>query len=113
MSSARKRELGSDNRPFRQHAMAEPEQLGGAADGIGGDCASFLNELLLLDQAAKVLLVHQPACKRFNTALQLQQGEFRRHQFEYHGTVFDLGAQPRDPGRENAAVISSSSAGRE
>ena len=29
MSSARKRELGSDNRPFRQHGMAETEQLGG------------------------------------------------------------------------------------
>src|SRR3954470_6492393 len=76
MSSARKRELGSDNRPFRQHAMAEPEQLGRTADGVGGDCASFLNELLLLDQAAKILLVDQPACKRLNTALQLQQGEF-------------------------------------
>jgi hypothetical protein len=37
--------------------------------------------------------------------LQLQQGEFRRHQFENHGTVFDLGAQPRDSGCENAAVI--------
>ena len=58
MSSARKRELGSDNRSFCQHAMAEPEQLGGAADGLGGDCASFLNELLLLDQAAKVLFVN-------------------------------------------------------
>src|SRR3954447_2706243 len=106
MSSARKRELGSDNRPFRQYAMAEPEQLGGAADGVGGDCASFLNELLLLDQAAKILLVDQPACERLNTALQLQQGEFRRHQFEYHGAIFDLGAQPRDAGGENATVIS-------
>ena len=113
MSSARKRELGSDNRPFRQHGMAETKQLGRAANGVGGDCASFLNELLLLDQAAKVLLVHQPAWKRLNAALQLQQGEFRRHQFEHHGAVFDLGAQPCDPGSENAAVISTSSAGRE
>src|SRR5258705_8476985 len=113
MSSARKWKLGSGDRPFRQYTMAEPEQLGRAADGIGGDCASFLNELLLLDQAAKILLVHQPACKRFNTALQLQQGEFRRHQFEYHGTVFDLGAQPRDSGCENAAVISTHRPGRD
>ena len=66
-------------RPFRQHAVAEAEQLGRAADGLSGDCASLLNELLLLDQAAKILLVHQSACKRFNIALQLQQGEFRRH----------------------------------
>ena len=58
--------------------------LAGRPTGVGGDCASFLNELLLLDQAAKILLVHQPACKRLNTALQLQQGEFRRHQFEHH-----------------------------
>src|SRR5215467_5592829 len=106
MSSTRKRELGSCDCPFRQYAVAEAEQLGGAADGVGGDCASFLNELLLLDQASKILLVHQPACKRLNTALQLQQGEFRRHQFEHDGAVFDLGAQPRDPGGENAAVIS-------
>ncbi len=113
MSSARKRELGSGDRPFRQHAVAKPEQFGGAADRVGGDCASFLNELLLLDEAAKILLVDQPACKRLNTALQLQQGEFRRHQFEYHGAVFDFRAQPRDAGRENAAVVARSSAGRE
>ena len=92
MSSARKRELGSGDRPFRQHGVTEPEKFGGAADGIGSDCASFLNELLLLNQPAKILFVHQPACKRLNAALQLQQGEFRRHQFEHHRTVFDLGA---------------------
>ena len=85
--------------------MAEPEQLGGPSDRLSGDCASFLNELLRFHQAAEVLLVDQPACKRLNTALQLQQGEIGRHQFEHHRTIFDLGAQPRDAGGENAAVV--------
>jgi hypothetical protein len=61
--------------------------------------------LLLFHQATKILLVDQAACKRFNTALQLQQGEFRRHQLEHHRAVFDLGAQPRDSRCENAAMI--------
>ncbi len=88
-----------------RNGVAEAEQLGRPPDGIGGHCASFFNEFLLLDQPAEVLLVDQPACERLNTALQLQQGEFGRHQLEYHRTVFDLGAQPRDAGRENAAMI--------
>ena len=85
--------------------MAELEQLSGPPDCLSGDCASFLNELLLFHQAAEVLLVDQAACKRLNTALQLQQGELRRHQLEHDRTVFDLGAKPGDPGREDAAMI--------
>lgn len=85
--------------------MAEAEQLGRPSDGVGGHCASLFNEFLLLDEPAEVLLVDQPACERFNTALQLQQGELGRHQLEYHRAVFDLGAQPRDPGCEDAAMI--------
>src|SRR5258708_19655427 len=50
-------------------------------------------------------LVEQAACKRLNTALQLQQGELRRHQFEHDRAIFDLGAQSCDSGCENAAMI--------
>ena len=38
-------------------------------------------------------------------ALELQQGEFRRHQLEHHRAIFEFGAQPCDRGRENPSVI--------
>ena len=46
-----------------------------------------------------------PAGDRFDGALQLGQREFARHQFEHHRAVFELGAQSRDRGREDAAVV--------
>ena len=79
MSSARKRKFRAGDGPFGQDGMAEAEQLGRPSDGIGGHCASLFNEFLLLDQAAKILLMNEAPCERFNTVLQLQEGELRRH----------------------------------
>ena len=42
---------------------------------------------------------------RLHGALQLREGELARHQLEYDRTVFELGAQPRDGGGEDTAVI--------
>jgi hypothetical protein len=53
----------------------------------------------------KVLLVHEAAGDRLDGVLQFRQGELGRHQLEHHGAVLELGAQPRDGGRQNAAVI--------
>src|SRR5262249_21040960 len=58
-----------------------------------------------LNQAAEVLLVQVAPRDRLHGALQLGQGELARHQLEYDRTVFELGAQPRDGGGEDAAVI--------
>ena len=66
-SSARKRKFGSGDRPLGQHRVAETEEFGRPPAGVGGDCAGFLNEFLLLDQAAEVLLVERaglPALQR-------------------------------------------------
>ena len=106
MSRARERKFGSDDRAFgRERRGGSGRAWPGGRPSPGCDLASFLNELLLLDQAAEILLVQQPPGKRLDAALQLQQREGLRHQFEDHGMVFDLGAQPGDAGRENAAVI--------
>ena len=85
--------------------MAEAKQLGGPPDRICGHCAGFLDQVLLLDQAAEILLVQPATGQRLDAALQLQQGEGRRHQFEHDRPIFDLGAQPRDAGGEDAAMI--------
>src|ERR1700732_2886675 len=58
-----------------------------------------------LNQAAEVLLVQVAPRDRLHGALQLGEGELARHQLEYDRTVFELGAQPRDGGGEDAAVI--------
>src|SRR6185437_12239846 len=52
-----------------------------------------------------ILLVQLPPRDRLDPRLQLGEGEFGRHQLEDHRTILELGAQARDRGRENAAVI--------
>ena len=46
-----------------------------------------------------------PAGDRLDGALQFGEREFGRHQLEHHRAVFQLGAQPRDRGGEDAAVV--------
>ena len=48
----------------------------------------------------------------YSTALQLQQGERSRHQFEHHRAILDLGAQPGDAGGENAPMVARHGAAR-
>jgi len=60
------------NRAFREYGTAETEQFGGTPAGVLARFASLLNKFLLLDQAAKIRLVHEPSGERLNTALQLQ-----------------------------------------
>ncbi len=48
-----------------------------------------------------------PPGDRFDGALQIGEGELARHQLEHHGAIFQLGAQSRDRGRKDAAVIES------
>ncbi len=50
------------------------------------------------------LCIGRPA-SAFDGALELQQGELRRHQLEEHRAVFDLGPEPRNAGGEDAAMV--------
>ena len=64
-----------------------------------------LRPALVFHQAAEILLVQADAGDRFHRALQFQQREGGRHQFEHHRAVFHLAAQPRDGGGQDAAMI--------
>src|SRR5947207_1980283 len=46
-----------------------------------------------------------PPGNRLDGALQLGQRELARHQLEHDRAVFELGAQARDRGREDAPVV--------
>ena len=58
MSRANKRQLGAGKGAFLQHVRAEAEQLGRPAAGASA-IAGLLDQLLLLDQAAEILLVQE------------------------------------------------------
>ena len=58
-----------------------------------------------LDQPAEILLVQMAAGDRLDRALQFGERELARHQLEHDRAVFELGAQPRDRGGEDAAVV--------
>src|SRR5262249_24983844 len=84
---------------------AEAEQRRRPPPGRGRGLAGRLDQGRGFNQAAEVLLVQVAPRDRLHRALQLGEGELARHQLEYDGTVFELGAQPRDRGGEDAAVI--------
>src|SRR5215831_1433994 len=69
-----KRQLAAADGALDHDLAAEAVELGRAAAGGGGDSAGLLDQSLLVDQAAEVLLVQRPAGQRLNTALQLQEG---------------------------------------
>src|SRR5216683_2884197 len=78
----------SRGRALQQYLAAETNQPRRPAAGGGADLAGFLDETLLLDQPAEILLVQPGAGKRLDGALQLQQREGGHHQLEHHRTVF-------------------------
>src|SRR5262245_9717635 len=93
--------------PLLQDLAAETEESGRAAAGCGRGSSSRLDQGTGLDQAAEILLVQMAAGDCLDGGLQLGEGELARHQLEDHRPVFELRAQPRDRGRENAAVVES------
>src|SRR5262245_19769856 len=84
---------------------AEAEQRRRPPPGRGRGLAGRLDQGRGFNQAAEVLLVQVAPRDRLHRALQFGEGELARHQLEYDGTVFELGAQPRDRGGEDAAMI--------
>ena len=74
-----------------ENGAAETEQFGRPSACILAGFAGFLDEFLLLDQAAEILFVNEPPGQSFDAALQLQQRECFGHQFEHHRMIFDFG----------------------
>lgn len=105
MSTPRQRQFCPGDDPLVENGVAEPVKLRWPAAGLRGGLSRLLDQLLLLDQAAKVWLVDEPAGERLHGSLQLQKCEDRRHQLKDDRPVFDLGAQPRNAGRHDAAMI--------
>lgn len=105
MSTPRQRQFCPGDEPIVQNGVAETEKLRWPAAGLSGGLSGLLDQLLLFDQSAKVRLVDEPAGERLHGSLQLQKREYRRHQLKDDWAVFDLGAQPRNAGRHDAAMI--------
>ena len=100
---ARRRRPGAG--AFEQNLASETHQSGRPSAGLDADPAGFLDQTLVLDEAAEILLVQPHPQKRLDGTLQLQQGERRRHQLEHHRAVFDFAAQPPDRGGQDAAMV--------
>src|SRR5262249_24871208 len=99
---ARERQLGPGHRALKQDLAAEPDQLGRTAAGLRRNLAGVLDQALLIDQPAEILLVEPLSGERLDGALEGKQREALRHQLEDDGAVLDLGPQPRDAGRQDA-----------
>src|SRR6267154_41499 len=93
------------SRALEQHLAAKADEARRPAAGRRADLPGFLDEALLLDEAAEILLVQPDTGERLDGALQLQQREGRRHQLEHDRPVFDLAAQAAERGRQDPAMI--------
>src|SRR4029077_6964552 len=92
-------------RALGEHLAAETELRGRPPAGGGRGLAGRLDQCGAFDEAAEVRLGQQPPRDRLDGVLQFGERELGRHQLEHHRTVFQLRAQPRDRGRQYAAVV--------
>ena len=69
---ARQRQFAAGDGAFDQHVAPEAEQLGGPPCRAGGHLAGFLDQRLLLDQAAEILLVQAQARQNAGIDIALQ-----------------------------------------
>src|SRR5258708_2585946 len=72
---AGERQLGSGSGALGDDGAAEAEELRGAAAGCRGNAPGLLDETLLVDEAAEILLVEAPPGERPDGSLELGQGE--------------------------------------
>src|SRR5579863_9854317 len=93
------------SRAFTKDFLAKTKLFGGPAARRPGHSAGTLDKSLRFDKPAEILLVKTYAGDCFHGALQFQQGEFRRHRFEYDRSVFHLAPQPAHCSGEDAPVI--------
>src|SRR5262245_49793923 len=76
-----------------------------ATAGLGRNIASRLDDAALLDQSSEILLVQQSSGNGLDGLLQVVKSEFGWKQFEHHGSVFQLAAQPSHGSGQDAAVV--------
>jgi len=82
--SSGKWQFGTGEGALCKYRTSEPEQFCRTPPGVLTHVSGFLDKLLLFYQAAEILLVEETPCQGFHAALQLQQRECVRHQFEHH-----------------------------
>src|SRR5436190_11431620 len=90
---------------LEQHLAAEAHEPRRPAAGRGADLAGFLDQTQLLDEPTEILLVQPDTGERLDGALQLQEREGWRHQFEHDRPVLDLAAQAAERRRQDAAMV--------
>ncbi len=113
MSSPRNRQFGSGNRSLGKDLAAEPQQFRWTPAGIWRGFPGFLDEFLLFDQAAEILLVEEPSRQGLDAPLQLQKRKGFRHQFKHHRMIFNFSPEPRYASGEDPAVIENHGLARE
>src|SRR5258708_6590774 len=84
------------SRALEQHLAAKADEARRPAAGRRADLPGFLDEALLLDEAAEILLVQPDTGERLDGALQLQQRDGQRHKLAHDRTVFTLATQAAD-----------------
>src|SRR3546814_3949450 len=78
---ARGAEPHPGRRPLERHLLSKAHELGRPAAGIHRHFAGFLDQPLLSDQAAEVLLMERDARQRLGRLLQFRKRESGRHEF--------------------------------
>ncbi|ENN85225.1 hypothetical protein RHSP_55066 [Rhizobium freirei PRF 81] len=92
MSIAGEWQFRSGEFAFFENRAAEAEEFGGPATGLALGAAGLLDQLLLFDQPAEILLMQSEPRQGLHVFLQLQKREILRHEFEDDGAIFDLGS---------------------
>src|SRR5690625_713122 len=92
---------------LQQHFAAEAIHARGPPARCMRGTAGFFHQILLGNEAPKVLFMGALARDRLDDGLQLTQGEFLGHEFKNDRPVLTFCAQPGDAGGDNAPVIKS------
>src|SRR5690606_26068972 len=90
--AARGRDVNAADRAFAQRFAPRAEKLSRAPACATVELPCAFDEPGAIEQAAEVLFVQGEAGNGFDDALQMQQRELLRRQFEHDGAIFDLGA---------------------
>src|SRR5690606_22736767 len=93
------------DRAFAQRFAPRAEKLSRAPACATVELPCAFDEPGAIEQAAEVLFVQGEAGNGFDDALQMQQRELLRRQFEHDGAIFDLGAWAPEGGRQDAPVV--------
>src|SRR5215212_5675783 len=77
-------------RPLQQNLAPKAHQPGRSPARLCRALARFLHQALCFDETTKVLLMQANAREGFHRALELQEREGGRHEFEHHGPILNL-----------------------